>query len=128
MRIRKRRYYWKGRRCSKGEHKISKILTEHNIEFECEKTFDTCRSPKNHRLRFDFFLPTYNILIEFQGHHHFRPVNKYRRAKIVHEKTKVHDKIKREYVQQNNLVLFEIHYKDYENLEEIIMNFLGDSI
>ena len=122
----RKRYSYKGKRCSKGELKIAKILEELSIEFEREKTFEDCVSEKNNKLRFDFFLPKYNILIEFQGHHHFHPINRYRRARIVHEKTVKHDKIKRQFAQDNKYILYEIHHKEYDNLEETITNFLGE--
>ena len=127
MRKRKRRYYFRGQRCSKGEYKIAKYLESLNIDFEREKTFEECLSPKNHKLRFDFYLPEYNLLIEFQGHHHFHPINKYRRAQIVHQKTVVHDRIKKEFVAENNIILLEIHHKEIDKIQEIIQNFLQEN-
>ena len=81
--MKKRRYYFKGKRCSKGEFKICKFLQRLDIEFEREKTFSECRSLKGNLLRFDFFIPEYNLLIEFNGLHHYKPVNncyKYRQS------------------------------------------------
>lgn len=37
-----------------------------------EKTFDTCISPLGHKLPFDFYLPTENIVIEYDGEHHYK--------------------------------------------------------
>ena len=126
----KRRYYYNGKRCSKGERKIAIFLENNSYKFEQEKTFESCRSPKNNLLRFDFFLPELNTLIEFQGHHHFKPVNKYRKAKIVHEKTKIHDKIKKDFVIKNKITLIEIHHKEYDSIEEylnLILSKIKDS-
>jgi very-short-patch-repair endonuclease len=117
--MKKRRYY-KGRRISKGEKRISQFLDSHNIEYIREKTFKTCISPMGNCLRFDFYLEQFNLLIEYQGHHHEKPINKYQRAKIVHEKTVTHDGIKKEFVLDNQINLIEILYKDYETVEVIL--------
>ena len=47
---------------SKAVQLISKILSDHNINFEREKRFDECRHKNS--LPFDFFLSELNILIE----------------------------------------------------------------
>lgn len=53
---------------SKGESRIRQFLEKHGIEFIQEyKLGDS-------RFRYDFFLPSYSVLIEFQGHQHFKPV------------------------------------------------------
>ena len=53
---------------SLGENKIQEILTKLNISFEKEKTFDSCRFEDTKALaRFDFYLPDYNIIIEYDG-------------------------------------------------------------
>ncbi len=117
----KKKYYYNGKRCSKGEYRIAKILEYNYIPFIQEKTFDSCRSPKNNLLRFDFFLPDHNILIEFQGQHHYKPVNKYAKAKRVHNQTVIHDNLKKEFVKNNNFKLISIHYKHIDNLEDYII-------
>ena len=58
---------------SRGENKISNILSNAKITFEREKTFNTCKFPDSNALaRFDFYLPDYNICIEYDGEQHFR--------------------------------------------------------
>jgi len=120
-RVKKRRYYHNGKRCSKGEKRIACILDRWRIKYNQEYSFSDCRSPKNYPLRFDFYLYEWNILIEFQGHHHFKAVNKGRMAKITHEKTVVHDAIKKEYSGCNRIVLIEIPYWEIDNMEEILI-------
>jgi len=41
------------------------ILERHNINFETQKQFDNCKYIKN--LYFDFYLPNYNLCIEYDG-------------------------------------------------------------
>lgn len=118
----KRKY--NGKRVSKGEKKISEFLDNQNIEYIREKTFDSCLSSKNVRLRFDFYLPNYNLLIEFQGQHHYFPVNKGKRAYRVHYKTKQHDQIKKEFVNNSNLRLIEISYDQYSKLDKLLRSII----
>ena len=58
-------------RTSKGELNISRFLDENNILFETQKTFPFCK--KKRHLPFDFFIPSLNIIIEYQGMQHFSP-------------------------------------------------------
>lgn len=90
-----------------------------------EKIFDGCRSPKNRPLRFDFYLPDHSVCIEFQGQHHYKPVNKYRKAAISHENTVKHDKIKRDYVFVNGIFLIEIPHWNIEIFEDPLLEYLG---
>jgi len=119
MRMR-RRIYYKGRRVSKGEKEVIDILNEYKIKFEQEKTFDKCRSNKNRKLRFDFFLPDYNLLIEYDGEHHFAPVNKYRRAKITHRSTVKHDVIKNKFVKEQNINFLRIPHWEFNSILDLI--------
>ncbi len=123
--MKKRRYYYNGKRVSKGERKIASILIKHKIIFENEKTFDKCVNSRGNKLRFDFFLSELNILIEFQGHHHYRPVNKGRRAFIVHKRTVEHDIIKKKFCQDEGLGLLEIKYDEFDEIEDIILKVLN---
>ena len=54
---------------SKGESKIVKYLNDNQIDYLHQKTFDECKY-KN-KLRFDFYLPKYNLAIEYDGEQHF---------------------------------------------------------
>ena len=57
---------------SKGEEKVRLILDQLELNFEQEKIFNDCINPKtNAKLRFDFYLPSYNICIEYDGKQHF---------------------------------------------------------
>jgi len=118
--MKKRRYYYDGKRCSKGEKRIIEYLISRNILFKKEYTFVDCVSLTDHKLRFDFYLPEYDILIEADGQHHFAPVNKYSRAKKVHEQTKIHDQIKNNFAYNKNIKLYRISYKEFENINEIL--------
>jgi hypothetical protein len=108
-----------------GERDIEDYLLANQIEYEREKTFDDCLSRKRRNLRFDFFLPSYNLLVEFQGRHHYEPVNKKKNALYTHKKTVLHDGIKKIFAAENNIKLLEIGYVDRDKIVEILNQELG---
>ena len=58
-------------RRSLREKVIAKILFDLNIDFIEQYSFNNLRSPKGVLLRFDFYLPKENVLIEYDGIQHF---------------------------------------------------------
>jgi len=104
---------------SKGEFRIKKYLQDNNINFIKEKTFNDCLSENNNRLRFDFYIPNLNIIIEYDGIQHFIPVKRFGGIKGL-EQNQLRDKIKNEYCKLNNIKLLRICYKDRKNIELIL--------
>ena len=102
-----------------GEKKIDKILSKNNILFETEKTYDDCRDIN--KLKFDFYLPDYNILIEYDGRQHYANGGYWKVGDDDLEKIQKRDKIKNKYCQDNNIKLIRIPYWDYSNIEEILI-------
>lgn len=107
-----------------GETFITQFLNQKNVIYFKEYTFNDCLSENNKKLRFDFYLPEYNLLIEYQGKHHYEPVNKGYRAKKVTATTKIRDKIKADYAYNNKIALFEIPYWEKKNIEHILTKLL----
>jgi len=112
-----------------GPEEIAKILENNNIEFVREKTFSDCTNTKEGRfcrkLPFDFYIPSLNTLIEFDGEQHFNPSNKFGMDKFV--KGQQYDKMKNEYCQKNNLNLIRISYKiKYSTLESELIKSLNN--
>jgi len=102
---------------SKGEKKIAKLLEIKNIEFKRQKTFEDCRSKR--KLPFDFYLPKYNILIEYDGIQHFKPRDLWGKEEGLRYIQK-NDTIKNKYCIDNKIELIRIKYTD--NIENIIYN------
>lgn len=103
---------------SRGEEKIQELLLQYNIPFETQKTFENCRFPNtNAKAKFDFYLPQFNLLIEFDGEQHFQyRENKGWNNKENFEKTKYRDKYKDEWCQKNNIKLIRIPYWDIDKI------------
>ncbi len=93
---------------SKGEEWVKKILNKNNIRFEQQKMFNDCKNPiTNYKLKFDFYLLDYNILIEFDGIQHFKEQSFFRGFKTL----QINDLIKEQYCDLNNIKLIRIDYR-----------------
>lgn len=109
---------------SNGENVISKYLTEKLFIFIHQKSFKDCINPKTKwKLRFDFYLPDYNMCIEFDGIQHFEIIN---RSKDPEKNIKnlldcqYRDFIKNQYCLDHNIRLIRISYTDIDRIEEIL--------
>lgn len=100
---------------TKGEVVIANWLTEHNIKFVPQKTFkDLYITHKHCKLRYDFFLTEQNVLIEYDGEHHFTPIS-FSKKKDKHEEfalVQLRDQAKTEYAERNQIPLIRIKYDD----------------
>jgi very-short-patch-repair endonuclease len=101
---------------SHGEAEIERWLDQHGIQYEREKRFDDlCGSTPNSRLRYDFFLPAYNMLVEFDGEQHFTPVRtkgklSTEQAVVKHQRTVENDGKKTAYAEKHGYQLLRIRY------------------
>lgn len=107
-------------KCSKrqsyGEQLIEKILNARNIYFESEKRFENCRN--KYALPFDFYLPHYNLVIEYDGIHHFEDVRYEGQCK----QTRFNDEIKDRYCEDSGIRMLRIPYFEKDNIEKIIVD------
>jgi hypothetical protein len=103
---------------SKGEKLISNFLEKISIDYEIQKKFDDCKLKDP--LRFDFYLPKYNICIEYNGEQHYKAFDFFGGEKTL-EYNQLRDDIKLKYCSENNIKLVLIKYD--ENIEEKL-NFL----
>lgn len=102
---------------SMGEEKISNILKKYNITFETQKTFKSCRFlDTNNLARFDFYLPHFNTIIEYDGQQHFKIGTGYYNDKEKFKKIKEHDQYKNQWCKENNILLIRIPYTHYDDL------------
>lgn len=99
----------------KGEEKIGIWLKDHHIKYDYQ--YKVRINNSNHY--FDFYLPYYNMIIEFNGLQHYKPI-KFFGGDEGFEKLKIRDKIKKEYCIDNKINLIIISYKD--NIENILTN------
>lgn len=113
------------KKMSLGEYAIYNYLTKNNIEFVKEHTFNDLKSPKNSLLRYDFYIKSYNLLIEFDGRQHFEK-NKwksYHTEQIVNDMFDYLvecDHLKNEYADANKIKLYRIKYTEIKNIDNIL--------
>jgi hypothetical protein len=101
---------------SKGEKAIEVVLKKYGIKHVREYQLFP------HRYRFDFFLPEFNIYIEFHGHQHYMPVELFG-GDEGHQGTKERDEIKRSLVAEaggNLIVLNYLNLRDGSVENELI--------
>jgi len=105
---------------SHGENNISEVLMFYKVYYIPQKEFDGLVGLGNGLLSYDFYIPKYNLLIEYQGEQHEKYIPGFHKSKKDFEKQLEHDKRKREYAKEKNIELLEIWYWDFDNIEEIL--------
>jgi len=111
---------------SHGEIAVARYLDEHSIKYEVEYPIRDGKTNRN--LRFDFYLPDRETLIEYDGAQHFHPVNfggmSDEQAEVVHMGIKKRDKRKNEWARNNGLKLIRISYLESltEKLDQSLQN------
>lgn len=120
---------------TKGENLILQYLDKYSIQYEYQKTFSDLRDLS--LLSYDFYLPKYNVLIEYQGIQHYS-IYVSKHSKSLHWKMNLdtainrfaiqnlHDDLKRDYAKRNGYYLLEIPYTDstFAQVETCINNCL----
>ena len=104
---------------SKGETKIRNYLEDNDIKHISEHPFDNLKSNKNYKLKYDFYLPEHNTLIEYDGVQHFKIVERFG-GRSAFMKRRHRDKLKDKYCLDNNIELIRIPYTDFNNIEIIL--------
>jgi hypothetical protein len=94
---------------SKGEREIRNYLNKNLINFIPQYKIKECKHIKV--LPFDFYLPDYNLCIEYQGIQHYELV-KYFGGEKDFKLRLIKDKIKMEYCKNNNIPLLIIKYDE----------------
>jgi very-short-patch-repair endonuclease len=108
---------------NKGETSLYNLLIDIFGEVEHQKKYDDLKDKIN--LRYDFYIPKYNLLVEIDGDHHrmevpykTRNMNDFERsmaevdAAIRLDDRKHKDKLKDEYAAKNNIPLLRIEYNN----------------
>ena len=113
-------------RKSKGERLIEYFLISNKVQYIDQYTPVGLRgvdSKKSH-LRYDFFLPQQNLLIEFDGEQHYKFVHRYHRTRAGFIAQQKRDEIKSTFAISNNIKLIRIRYKDMNCIESILTEVL----
>ena len=74
-------------------------------------------SKKRGQLRFDFWVPSFNLLIEYDGAHHFVKMNSN------YESQKDNDNRKDKWCKTKGIELMRIPYTEFNNIEDILRSY-----
>lgn len=111
--------------CSKtksfGEYLVLSYLDDNKINYQREYRFNDCKDKV--ALPFDFYLPDYNAVIEYQGRQHYSDIE-YFGGTEAFEKRKRHDKIKKQYCKDNKIKFIEIPYWENDNIDKLLSDAL----
>lgn len=117
-------FFSEGTRCprcstSHGEETISNWLRKNHIKYIPQMVFKKCRNKAE--LPFDFYLPSINMCIEYDGEQHYDP-NSFYNKKRGFEYRRRNDEIKTNFCKQNDIKLLRIRYDDdlIKKLEQAI--------
>lgn len=102
---------------SKGELKIYHFLNNKKIDFSREYSIP------GHRFRYDFYLPKYNLLIEFHGEQHYRPIEFFGGEDKFYTRVR-YDRIKKTLAKNNKMGLLVIPYTKFKDIPNILKNTL----
>lgn len=102
---------------SKGERYIKDFLITNEIVFEHQKQFKDCIYKKV--LSFDFYLPEFNLLVEYDGTQHTNTNSKFHNGHDSLTAYKARDEVKNNYALTNNIDLLRIPYKGYKEKEYV---------
>jgi len=108
-------------RSSKGESVIYNTLKLFKIDFVTQKKFPNCRNKKP--LPFDFYIPSKNLLIEYNGEQHYFKHNLFNKG-YKFKSLINRDNIKRKWCKENNITLLTIPYIKFKEINKILKNAL----
>lgn len=94
-----------------GELNIQKVLQQYNIQFNTEYQFSDLPNR-----RYDFYLPQFNRLIEFDGIQHYKYANTWHQTIQEFEQAKQRDVEKNHYAIQHNIPLVRIPYWERDDI------------
>lgn len=120
--------FQRGKRCphciqSRGEKRVKEVLDNNNIKYIRQYKYEDCRDIKE--LPFDFYLPQYDICIEYDGRQHYDKTS-FNMSEKDFETIVLHDNIKTNYCKDNNINLIRIPYWEFDNIESILITQIGN--
>lgn len=99
---------------SKVEDRFAQIFISANIPYVREKTFSEL---KNGILRYDFYLPIFNILVEIDSMLHFKPIPKFHKSKTDFTHAQQNDRLKNSFALSHNIKLYRIPEWEFQNIK-----------
>ena len=108
---------------SSGAKAIWDFLERNNIEFETEKTFPNL--VYTHHLKYDFYIPSYNTLIEYNGELHYKYSPRFHKTQEKFKEVQLKDKMKADFAKSHGIELVTITYEQQKNIDNILQKELN---
>lgn len=100
---------------SKGERAIEQFLIVRDISYIPQFKFEDLS-----KLKFDFYLPELNTLIEYDGEQHTIFPNQFHRDISDFRRQQKRDELKNEYARERNIILIRIPFFEFKNINFIL--------
>ena len=106
---------------SEGEAEIRRWLEAHKVSFEQEFVIPN-ENPlcKRQYLRVDFWLPDYNLFIEYNGEQHYKEIEYFNDKDWTFEDQQIRDQTLRDYCKRYDINLLEIPFTEFQNLKNVL--------
>ena len=105
---------------SRGEKAVADVLDSLSIEYTREHSFEYLG-----RKRFDFFIPSLNIAIEYDGEQHYKSIDAWGGEEYL-EYVRQSDALKNDFCDYMGIDLLRIPYWEFDNIDEIVTNFIDN--
>lgn len=106
---------------SKGEDKIYQYFNKNKINHKIQKY----HSFLSQRIYFDFYIPDYELYIEYDGRQHFIDTHFFKNGLIENIRN---DILKNNFICHKNKKLLRISYKEIDNIDNILNEYLKKSL
>ena len=108
---------------SLGENCIKNFLINGKIDFIQEHSFEDFKYENGHFPRFDFYIPSHNYIIEYDGKQHFEYSNNSSSWNNEYNfyQTQKNDKIKNEYCFSHNIPIIRIPYNKLNEITIFVL-------
>ena len=108
---------------SYGEYKVKQLLSQNNIPYEYQKTFQTCRFNDTKALAYFDFYVNNKYLIEVDGKQHFYESCQFRNSDNSFKKIREHDLFKNEWCRKNQIPIIRIpfNYIDHLTIKDLLL-------
>ena len=114
---------------TRGEKKIAEWLDENSVDYMFQHSFADLKANDGiNPLRYDFFIPSEKMLVEFDGPHHDQPIayagTSIEKAERTHRLTIEYDKKKEDYAKENGYMILRIPYSRLKEVREVLSSVL----
>jgi len=109
----------------KGEALVAQVLCKYDITYVAQKRFNSMKFNGKSTLSYDFYIPSNNVAIEYQGEQHYKPLDFFGGYHVFSNQVK-RDNTKKDFANDNGISLVLIPYtvKTVSKVEKILQPYI----